>query len=110
MPSEVDIAWAAGLFEGEGCLTISGTRWPHARLKLNMTDEEPVRRFHDIVGHGQVRQEDAQIKYGYKRQWEWYVGNKEGVAAVIHLLFQQLSPRRQARAAELLANIDDRSA
>ena len=93
------VAWAAGLFEGEGCFTISA-RYP--RVKLNSTDEDVLRRFHDTVGVGQVRVDDSLRGRGYKRQWEWYVGNREGVKVVIDLLWPWLGQRRRARAAQLL--------
>lgn len=46
MASETDIAWAAGLFEGEGCFyrIQYGTR-VYLGLTLEMTDEPIVRRF-----------------------------------------------------------------
>src|SRR5207245_5183125 len=49
--SAEDIAWAAGLFEGEGSITQSGGR---VRLSLKMTDEESVRRFAKIIQRGTV--------------------------------------------------------
>lgn len=95
-----EVAWAAGIFEGEGCFTISGG---HPRVKLNMTDEDTIRRFHDVVCVGQVRVDDAQLKHGYKRQWEWYSASREGVIATIRLLWPWLGFRRRNRALDLLA-------
>lgn len=89
----------AGLFEGEGCLTLSNG-WP--RVKLCMTDEDTVRRFHEAVNVGQVRVDDAGLKRGYKRQWEWYVANRAGVIEVVYLLWPWLNSRRSERAYELL--------
>ena len=47
-----DIAWATGLFEGEGCITASGgtaaARTPE--LHLDMTDEDVVRRLAIVLG------------------------------------------------------------
>jgi hypothetical protein len=50
-----DIAWAAGLFEGEGCLsfsTVRGERYPQAMLKT--TDRDVLARFHRIVVVGAI--------------------------------------------------------
>ncbi len=46
-----EIAWAAGLFEGEGCITKNGNS---PALRLNSTDEETVIRFQRIIGAGAV--------------------------------------------------------
>jgi hypothetical protein len=46
-----EIAWAAGLFEGEGCITEVDKRFVAA---LKNTDEWVVRRFHDIVERGRA--------------------------------------------------------
>lgn len=100
-----DRAWAACLFEGEGCLTISGVQ---ARVKLNSTDEDVVRRFHAIVGVGQVREDDAQLKHGYKMQWEWYVGSQAGVSHFISEMYPYMGARRRERAKELLAHLESR--
>jgi hypothetical protein len=44
-------AWAAGLFEGEGTITTSGSRLV---VRLNNTYSEPVYQFAKIVGFGEV--------------------------------------------------------
>jgi hypothetical protein len=46
--SDADWAWAAGIFEGAGAVvTINGGR--DLRLALNLTDEDVVRRYAQIV-------------------------------------------------------------
>ena len=44
-----EIAWAAGLFEGEGTITQSGGR---LYVRLKMTDESIVLRFAEIARFG----------------------------------------------------------
>lgn len=104
----VDVAWAAGVFEGEGCITISGVTGPRpqARLKMNMTDEDVVRRFHLIVGIGTVREDRRFEKRGWKRQWEWYIGSRAGVLTVLDLFGPHLGARRSARAEQIRAYIE----
>jgi hypothetical protein len=46
----VEIAWAAGLFEGEGCVTEINRRFA---LAVKNTDEEVI-RFDEIVGLGRM--------------------------------------------------------
>lgn len=46
---EVDAAWAAGLFEGEGSVQV-GNHGVGINITLAMTDPEPVRKFAGITG------------------------------------------------------------
>ena len=94
-----DLAWAAGLFEGEGCFTLSGRGT--ARAILNMTDEDVVRRFAQIVRVGGIRGKRV-IRPQHKPQWEWTVQNHEGVQALIAVLWPWLGQRRRSRAVEVL--------
>lgn len=102
-----ELAWAAGLFEGEGCITTrdngkSGKRY--ARLTLNMTDEDSVRRFFRAVGVGNVTlyNPPAIQKSGRKMQWGWRTGRHEHVQHVLAVLWFGLGTRRRERAAEML--------
>lgn len=99
-----DFAWAAGLFEGEGCITISGGA---PRLKLNSTDQDVVERFYGIVGLGQVREERTYAR-GWKRQWEWYTGAGESVSSVLELLMPYFGARRYGRAKEIVRRLRER--
>lgn len=98
-----EIAWAAGLFEGEGCFTVSTSngKYRQARVKLRSTDEDVVRRFHQAIGLGTVR-EDSYFKRsnGYKTQWEWYARSAE-VVQVIDMLLPWMCSRRRERALEV---------
>lgn len=97
------VAWAAGLFEGEGC--VSSSRHPSGKwcvqARLGMTDEDPVRRFAGIMGVGRVRGPIQSKRPNEKPVYEWYVKNAPGVLAVITLLSPWLGQRRSARAAEV---------
>jgi hypothetical protein len=58
MSTEAQIAWAAGLFDGEGCVRIQlrkprgGSVSPHHHLVVDLsnTHEQTVLRFSEIVG------------------------------------------------------------
>ena len=49
--SAEEIAWAGGLFEGEGCLGRYGNVFV---MRIHSTDEDVVRRFRDVVERGTV--------------------------------------------------------
>ncbi len=58
-----DMAWAAGLFEGEGCIvylrhgprTSDGCYWTERQLQLTITDRDVLERFLQIVEVGVIR-------------------------------------------------------
>lgn len=101
MPTEAEIAWAAGLFEGEGCARTRGdlrTRGDYLSpyVALRMCDEEPVRQFAAIVGFGHVnRRKNGSGLPHHRDLWCWESGSKRDVPKLAVLL-PWLSPRRRA--------------
>lgn len=110
--TETELAWAAGLFEGEGSIYAAPAAGRSSRsgrislrLELHMTDEDVVRRFGDIVGVGTVR---GPYRSGgddrFRPRWKWRVS---GAVAVQFLtesgLLTFLGQRRRAKAEEILA-------
>lgn len=98
MATELEVAWAVGLFEGEGSIT--HTRAPHIRLSLATTDADVLDRFHRIVGTGSRGgwQGLPPRKYTY----QWYL---DGDAAIewLRTMLPLLGERRAACAKEALA-------
>lgn len=91
-----DLAWAAGLFDGEGCIT----HRPKAPVcVMAMTDEDVVRKFHSVVGIGSVfwayRKNAKPILY-------WTAAGFRSAQYVIALLWFRLGERRRARAVEII--------
>jgi hypothetical protein len=100
-----ELAWAAGLFEGEGCISLkthrAGTyrllttrRYLH--LTVKMGDRDSVDRFHRAIGGlGAVyRQSDG--------MWSWQTGKFEHGQAVIAMLWYGFGERRRNRCVEVL--------
>lgn len=106
-----DIAWAAGLFEGEGCFYTQQNHRRH-RIVTNrdlrafcagmvMTDEDTVRRFATIMGFGHCRTTRPKNPT-HKQLYEWRTGSFEGFQATVAMLWPWLCQRRRARAKELM--------
>lgn len=55
-PSKADLIWAAGLFDGEGCVTSARDKRgrPYPMLHLGMRDKRTVHAFATIMGTGTV--------------------------------------------------------
>lgn len=99
-----NVAWAAGLFEGEGCWgTRMGSRrrywYPYSVLK--MTDQDVVERFKKIVGVGSIYALGIP-KGGKKPQWKWRIGSFEHVQHIAALFWPWLGIRRKTKVKEIL--------
>lgn len=106
-----DVAWAAGLFEGEGCFSFRrDPRYNYSQwtAKLSMKDEDIVRRFHAVVGVGTVTYADPPSwrRAGHVPMWLWRVGSREGVRHVVDLLSPLLGARRLAQIERMYASGD----
>jgi hypothetical protein len=102
-----ELAWAAGIFEGEGCIYLrrqsgKGGTGRQAQLKVQMNDEDSVLRFQRVMGMGNVRRLHAPSRAGFGPSWVWDVYGFEKVQAGIALLWFGLGRRRRDKAIEVL--------
>lgn len=97
-----DIAWVAGLFEGEGCITISRNNNPtnnlYPRIWLAMVDKDIIARLDIIVGAGTIY--TSYLKSG-KREYKWGLHSKPEIIEFIATVWPYLGERRRAKAIEL---------
>lgn len=100
-----DIAWAAGLFEGEGTI-VAGRKPQYIRLALGMTDRDVVERFASILGGAAQSWYPPRVQSsGRKRMWYW-IATGQRAANVIRLLMPYLGERRSSRAAVALNDFE----
>ena len=93
-----DIAWAAGLFEGEGCMsTFAKTHL--IRATVSSMDREVLDCFQSVVGVGRITRQTT-TKDG-RVFWRWSA-NMEEAADVMRLFLPYMGVRRQMRALQLL--------
>jgi hypothetical protein len=109
---EIETAWAAGLFEGEGSIMFNrvkakGRRYASPRLQLRMTDLDIVERFHVWAGVGAIVTiaNPAHIAAGRKPAWDWRTAARDDVESVLLRLEPFFGARRGAKANEALAAI-----
>lgn len=107
MASEAEIAWAAGLFEGEGSISIARRfrdgRTVYMRLNVTSTDKDVLERFAVVVGCGKAV---GRHRGGpHKPIWDWEANRVEDTGRVISLLRPWLGQRRLARLAEIEAEV-----
>jgi hypothetical protein len=99
MATEAEIAWAAGIFEGEGCISWS-----------NRTTARGRQRFQSVTGVGSIRAIQREGKRywrpHHKPAWQWEVRSRADVEQVIRLLLPWWCARRSGRANEVLAEFE----
>jgi hypothetical protein len=99
--SAEDIAWAAGLFEGEGTISQIERRRNSLDLQvaINMTDEDVLKFFDDIVGRGKVYGPYLPLSHGDRRKpfFRWVALGDAG-HDVLDLIGPWLFPRRVEQA------------
>lgn len=95
----VQIAWVAGIYEGEGTLILTpGGQW---QLSIKMADEDIIRRLHLHTGIGHVNALGAEQAH-WKPQWRWTVTRKQDLAGLLWMIRPYLGQRRGQRADEFL--------
>jgi hypothetical protein len=105
--NEAAIAWAAGLFEGEGCIT-QDSRSGLPRIELAMSDEDVVTRFISIVGYGNLKIKEFSVyKPHYKPQWRWAIQKASEVNRILTMFLPYLGQRRAYKALNALDILDN---
>ena len=102
----MSIAWAAGLFEGEGCIKLD-PRSRGVQLCLNSTDYDVISRFRTILG---VENRPLEIKYKtkphHKDAWELRVGKKSEVRRILEMFLPYFGLRRSCKALDAFDHLD----
>lgn len=115
--SPVDLAWLAGIFEGEA--TVGA--WPtnsyarnnsrikeskstkYARIDISSTDPDVVERLHSMTGMGNVHKHyDGKKKNSHKKSNTWRVAKAEDVIKLLDTLekYEFFSIHRREQMAE----------
>jgi hypothetical protein len=103
--NETEIAWAAGLFEGEGTVGVyvdKRGRKPRPSAALSMTDEDVVRRFAAVIGSGSVFGQQPRGR-GRKVLWRWQSRSKPTIRAMAAAFGPYLGERRKQQMAAAVA-------
>lgn len=94
-----DVAWAAGLFEGEGSISRTSVR---RALQLGTTDRDVRDHFAEVMGVGKRW---TQVRPGKRKPLHWWaVYAWDDCVEVLTLIRPYLGERRAERADDLLAH------
>jgi len=91
-----EIAWAAGLFEGEGSSYKTRTG---VRIELSSCDEDVVDEFARIMNCGTISKRE---RPPYKPHWRWYTNKRDDVIEILTFLLPYLGKRRTENAQAVL--------
>lgn len=86
-----ELAWAAGFFEGEGCVTYNSNK-PRRTLKLTVGQSgydcpPPLTRFATAVGLGKITGPYGPYLPNRKPAWHWNVSGED-----MHVVMNMLLP------------------
>jgi len=95
-----EVAWLAGLFEGEGYIFYASRSW---RMGITMTDEDVIREAHRVAVVGKVYG-PYEGKGNRKPSWRWQVSNRREVEQVAMMIRPYLFGRRKQQVDECLGN------
>jgi hypothetical protein len=110
------VAWAAGLFEGEGSVihwqrSEEPGRRPGGKVRglaLKMTDRDVVERFARITGCGSVTVQERRNQRDSRRfdktLYVWQARNWQEIEPVLRLMVPYMGIRRRAKMESLLAD------
>lgn len=101
-----DIAWLAGLFEGEGWLTIQHPTEKKFQIPtgITMTDEDVIKHVHDLVGVGKLYGPyKPKGSIGKKMRWGWRINKVKDAVEFLSLIEPHLFNRRSTKIKAALA-------
>lgn len=98
--SRESLAWAAGLFEGEGSIITARNQFT---VRMGMTDKDVVDRMHQTIGLGTIRGPYINTSgHNKKPMYFWCVNSSPQSYAVLVAMWPWLGERRRQRAAEAI--------
>lgn len=104
MSAETEWAWAAGFYDGEGCMCFQkytdGTQV--ALMVVAQTNREVLERFQRAVGGGGIygpRRQQA----GWKLRWDWRTTKKAAIQTALSRMWPYLCEPKRDQAKRILA-------
>lgn len=95
----IDLYWAAGFLEGEGCFSPGGTNRDQPHINASQVHKEPLEKLQRILGYGNITWRKP--RKNTNGCWIWTITGRKA-AAVQMTLYSMLSSRRQAKIKEIL--------
>src|SRR3990172_3806822 len=106
IPDFPDLGWAAGIIDGEGCITIGKSREKHRRTRNpyyalhlivaanGVTGSMMTKRFQELFG--EYRIEEPPTHETYKRRFRWYCHGWKAIFVLARLYPFLISKKKEA--------------
>lgn len=96
------IAWVAGIVEGEGCIDRNQNKY--IRLRVQMVDEDVIRKLHATTGVGTISTDDRNHRRNplWQTTFSWSVCKQTDVKYLLLKLRPWMSHRRGSKIDQLL--------
>ena len=98
-----EIAWAAGLLEGEGYFGAGDRRYPY--ISIEMTDKDVLKKLRQVFPFGEIKTIDNTRKNGIE-SYRMYLSSQEKVKDIIKKIRPWMGTRRKQRMDELIQMYD----
>jgi hypothetical protein len=103
------IEWAAGLFEGEGCMykghQSKAPHNPYYQLTVEMCDGDVVRAFANFFGVGHIYEKDSR-KDNWSPTTAWRTSKASEVRKIISAMLPYFGNRRAHKALDILDDLE----
>jgi len=100
-----DIAWATGLFEGEGYIVLH-PKYQSVRIGMTQSDYDILLRLQSLFGGSIDDKHWKGMKPTQKRLWQWRLGRSAEVKSVLVKMLPLLGERRACKALDALDKLD----
>lgn len=108
--SELELAWLAGLLEGEGSFVLAPPSDPtRPRISLQMTDEDVVRRVATMFKLTYVQSRRYEKKVNWKQSFCVILRGQRAVS-LMKRLYPYMGERRKKRITEIISSYKERPA
>ena len=106
--TNTQLAWAAGLFEGEGSISLKqSTPGRSITLSVAMTDYDVLERFNSIFpGYLRPKNKGSNNPSHYKPLWEWRLHKISDCYATLLAMMPFFGTRRSYQALNALDQMD----
>jgi hypothetical protein len=100
------IEWAAGLFEGEGCMYKAKNRPCSFTLTVGSSDKDVLEKFSDAMGCGKITERTAKKEAHHKDFWVWNLYKGENIRRVLAAMLPHFGNRRAYQALNILDDLE----
>lgn len=106
-----NIAWVAGVFEGEGNIRLKKNRvgmkhYKQPTVQIHMCDEDVLREVQEITGLGKITGPYTPKNKNWTPTWQWSIQNRKGVKEFIEMVSPFLCSRRKEQTKIVLDEIN----